>query len=48
VELEITPEASEEERAAIAEALDAAEAPQPGSAWWQAGLLESLEAPDDR
>jgi hypothetical protein len=47
VELEITPEASEEERVAIAEALDSVEAAQPSSAWWQAGLLESLEPPGD-
>jgi len=45
VELEITPEPTPEERAAILAALDAMEAEErrgPG-AWWEAGLRENVE-----
>lgn len=44
-EIEITPEPSPEERAAIAAALEQLEADEAGrpGAWWEAGLRESVE-----
>ena len=49
VELEITPEPTPEERAAIVaaiEALDAEQTREPG-AWWEAGLRENVEDDGD-
>lgn len=49
MDLEIVPEPTADERAAIAEAL--ARLPEPGArergAWWRAGLEESLADPAD-
>lgn len=47
--LEITPEPSPEERAAILAALDQLEAEhaQGPGLWWEAGLRESLEDEDE-
>ena len=45
--LEITPEPTPEEREAIARALDSPDGPAAGSAWWEAGLRESVEEPED-
>jgi hypothetical protein len=41
--IEITPEPTPEERAAIEAALEQAEADEAQSAWWEAGLRESVE-----
>jgi hypothetical protein len=42
MELEIRPDPPESVRRAIEAALAAADAPEPGSAWWRAGVDESL------
>ena len=51
MEREITPEPSDEERAAIEEALARLESgedsPPAGSRWWQAGVREAVEPPAD-
>jgi len=46
VELEITPEPTDEERAAIAAALDAQLRSVDGSAWWAAGLPDESDGDD--
>jgi hypothetical protein len=44
VQVEFTPEPSPEERDALLHALAALDGPdQDGSAWWQAGIRESVE-----
>jgi len=49
VELEITPEPTPEERAAIVAAIEAleAEAARGRGAWWEAGLRENVEDDGD-
>jgi hypothetical protein len=49
VELEITPEPTPEERAAIVAAIEAldAERPRGPGAWWEAGLRENVEEDGD-
>jgi hypothetical protein len=48
LEIRIDPPASDEERAAIAQALAALSAPEDGrGAWWRAGLAENVEPEDE-
>ena len=48
MDVEITPEPSAEEREALLRALAGAELPgNPESAWWQAGVRESVEGDDE-
>ena len=46
--LEISPEPAPEEREALLRALAALDVPARGSAWWEAGIRESVEdGPDE-